>query len=336
MEIRWRADPLGDHWSATTIKLNADIAGEPDPVATLVRRAPADAPTRIASELSPAAPAPPRPAILYLHGFADYFFQAHLGDRLHESGYDLYALDLRRYGRSIRPGQSANYVADLAVYREELDQAARLIRDLAGHRQLVVMGHSTGGLIAALWASHRWQPGTNSATQALVLNSPWIAMHGSRARRAFGAVVSEVVSPVTPRAVVNHLSRHYRDALHVDTGGEWDFDLDLRPSAGFPVRAAWLRAIRRGQAQVARGLGIDIPVLVCAAEESDASERMHDRLLTTDCVLDADRIVAAAPSIGPQVEVLRFPGAHDLALSPAPVRDDYLTATTAWLARRLG
>ena len=45
-----------------------------------------------------------RPAVLYLHGWNDYFFQTHLADYLSDIGYDFFALDLRRYGRSLRRG----------------------------------------------------------------------------------------------------------------------------------------------------------------------------------------------------------------------------------------
>ena len=44
-------------------------------------------------------------AVLYLHGWNDYFFQTHLADVLRRAGFDFYALDLRRYGRSLRLGQ---------------------------------------------------------------------------------------------------------------------------------------------------------------------------------------------------------------------------------------
>ena len=47
------------------------------------------------------AAAPTRRAVLYLHGFVDYFFQTHLAEFFTERGYDFYALDLRKYGRSL-------------------------------------------------------------------------------------------------------------------------------------------------------------------------------------------------------------------------------------------
>ena len=58
-----------------------------------------------------------------MHGFADYFFQTGYAEWWTERGYDFYALDLRKYGRSLRPHQTPNYVTDLREYFAELDAA---------------------------------------------------------------------------------------------------------------------------------------------------------------------------------------------------------------------
>ncbi|HEU4347317.1 MAG TPA: alpha/beta hydrolase, partial [Actinoplanes sp.] len=60
-------------------------------VATLVRRR---------------ADNPSRRAVLYVHGWVDYFFQTHLADFFVERGWDFYALDLRKYGRSLLAHQT--------------------------------------------------------------------------------------------------------------------------------------------------------------------------------------------------------------------------------------
>ena len=44
---------------------------------------------------------PTNAAVLYVHGFVDYFFQTHLADFFLGAGLDFYALDLRKYGRSM-------------------------------------------------------------------------------------------------------------------------------------------------------------------------------------------------------------------------------------------
>ncbi len=40
-------------------------------------------------------------AILYIHGFSDYFFQNNIADWANNLGLNFYALDLRKHGRSI-------------------------------------------------------------------------------------------------------------------------------------------------------------------------------------------------------------------------------------------
>ncbi|WP_082812879.1 alpha/beta hydrolase [Cellulomonas timonensis] len=310
-------DVLGDGWTAQTLRLRPEAGGTP--VATLVHRVP-----------DPGAP-PSRRAVLYVHGFVDYFFQRHVGDAFAAHGDDFYALDLRGYGRSLLPWQEPNYVTDLSMYCEELDAAARVL--LASHDEIVLMGHSTGGLIAALWADARRDAGV---VDAVVLNSPWLDLRGSWLERVVATPLIDVVGQFAPRLKVGRLGGHYGPALHVGTGGEWDYNLAWKPHAGFPVRAGWLRTVRRGHARVARGLGIACPVLVLASDASGPDDRWHDALLSTDSVLDVAQIAARSVGLGPDVAFVEVPGGtHDLALSAEPARTRYLREALDWLDARL-
>jgi alpha-beta hydrolase superfamily lysophospholipase len=309
-----RPDVLGPGWVQQTIHLRPDAHG--DPVATLVHRGDVGA---------------ARTAVLYVHGFVDYFFHPHVADALAAAGQDLYGLDLRDYGRSIRPGRVPNDTRELAVYAEEIDAAVHLLRDSYEH--VVLLGHSTGGLVAALWADARRGRGL---VDAVVLNSPWLDLRGSRLERTVltWAIVG-VIGRVAPDLVVSHLAPHYGQALHAGTGGEWDYDLTWKPHEGFPVRAGFVRAIRRGHARVARGLAIDVPVLVATSDATGPDDRWHEDLLSTDSVLDVADMHRLAPGLGADVTLVEVPGgAHDLALSPAPAREQYLREVTGWLAAR--
>ncbi|HEY8480982.1 MAG TPA: alpha/beta fold hydrolase, partial [Spirillospora sp.] len=133
-------DVLGPGYEAIELPMGRDSEGEV--VATLVRRRRDEAPAAGAR----------RRAVLYLHGFVDYFFQRHLADFYVDLGFDFYALDLRKYGRSLRPYQTPNYVESLTEHFPEIDEAVRIIRDVDDHDVLLLNGHSTGGLVAALWA----------------------------------------------------------------------------------------------------------------------------------------------------------------------------------------
>ena len=305
------ADILGAGWTARTLPLEPDDEGPV--VATLVRHA---------------AAAPTRRAVLYLHGFVDYFFQAHLGAAWNERGYDFYALELRKYGRSLRPGQTPNDVHDLSTYLEELDAAARIIRAEDGHDVLVVLGHSTGGLLASLWAHARR---TSGVIDALVLNSPWFDLNRGWFERVLLTRVMDIVGRVAPRLVIGAIGSDYGRALHRDTGGLWDYDLTWKPHEGFPIRAGWFRAIRRGHARIGRGLAVSCPVLVCCSTASGPYDRWDAALASADCVLSVEQIVARAPRIGPDVTTVQISGGiHDLALSAPGPRQRYLDEVFAW------
>jgi alpha-beta hydrolase superfamily lysophospholipase len=263
-----------------------------------------------------------------VHGYVDYFFQRHLGDWWAEQGFDFYALDLRKYGRSLRPWQTANDVTDLRTYLEELNAAARIIREDDGHEVLVAMGHSTGGLLLSLWAHAQRGRGVIGA---VVLNSPWFDLNRDWFQRVVLTRILDVLGGVAPRVVVGHLAVHYGQSLHVESGGPWEYDLTWKPHEGFPIRAGFVRTIRRGHARLARGLDIDCPVLVCCAGRSGPHDRWHADLATTDSVLDVEHIVARAPGLGSDVTVVRIPdGVHDLALSGPQARQRFFDEVRAW------
>jgi alpha-beta hydrolase superfamily lysophospholipase len=307
------SDILGAAYAARTLALRSDAEGEV--VATLVRRV--------------GAP-PSRRAVLYVHGFVDYFFQTHLADFWIAEGYDFYAVDLRKYGRSLRPHQTPNGCLSLEEYDEELDLAARIIRDEDGHDFLIVMGHSTGGLITSLWANRRCGQGV---VDALVLNSPWFDLNASLRQRTVGTAVIDVLGALRPNLVVGRLHRSYGEYLHVSTGGAWDYELAWKPIDGFPVLAGWLRAIRRGHAQLARGLAIDVPILVACSTRSGPTNSAPDVQFHADCVLNVDHIARRSVLLGAMVTLARIEGGiHDLSLSPAPARAHFFNEVRRWAA----
>ncbi len=304
-------DVLGGAWVARTLELPPDDESARegvDPVATLVHRPPRH-----------------RRAVLYLHGFVDYFFHPHVADALDAAGWDLYGLDLHDYGRSIREGRRPNHTRELAGYAREIDAAVALLR--ADHDRVALLGHSTGGLVAALWADAR--PGR---VDAVVLNSPWLELRKPWFDRVVLTRILRVLGRVTPELVVGHIQPHYGRALHAGSGGEWTYDLAWKPHEGFPVRASFIRTIRAGHARVARGLDIREPVLVLTSDATGPDDRVHDGLLTTDSVLDVAQIAARAPGLGRAVRLVTIPGgAHDLALSPARAREEYLGTVVEFL-----
>ncbi|MGO2663619.1 alpha/beta hydrolase, partial [Mycetocola reblochoni] len=231
----WRPDILGAPFEQRELPLGTDAEG---PVgATLVRIAPSFARgvrrALTASELADVD-------VLYLHGWSDYFFQRELAMWWEARGARFFALDLRKYGRSLRPGQSPGFVDDLHVYDEDIEAALRVIDESTRRpRRLVVFGHSTGGLTASLWASRN-----QDRVAALVLNSPWLELQtGGTGREALAPLIA-VGAKIAPASVMPNIDfGYYSRAVSRSGGGEWDVNPEWRPARGFPVRPAWLQAV---------------------------------------------------------------------------------------------
>ena len=316
----WHPDLLPGY-EATLLALPgaAPAPGEPEDtelVATLVRRIPTG-PT-----------VPRRPAVLYLHGWNDYFFQTHLADALDAMGFAFHALDLRRYGRSLRAGQLRGFITDLDDYATEIDAPADLLA--AEHDGLLLMGHSTGGLVSALWAASR-----PDRVDGLVLNSPWLDLQGSALVRTLGSPLIEALGSRNPTSVLRLQPDlgFYARVLHTEHGGEWDYDTELKVTPSPPIRAGWLRAILVGHQRVAAGLGIEAPVLVLASGASDFARRWHEGLRQVDTVLDVEQIAARAVRLGRHVTLVRIDeGLHDLVLSAPAIRARVLREIERWSA----
>ncbi len=64
----------------------------------------------------------------------DYFFQTEMAEQFNHHGYDFYALDLRKYGRSnLRSSKISIMCVDLNEYDAEITQALEIIGKKAIH-----------------------------------------------------------------------------------------------------------------------------------------------------------------------------------------------------------
>jgi alpha-beta hydrolase superfamily lysophospholipase len=259
-------------------------------------------------------------ALLYIHGFVDYFFQYELANWANQQGFNFYAIDLRKYGRSILKHQKPNNLKDCREYFEELDLAVDLIRNKQGNNRLVLMGHSTGGLIASLYAHHR---ANNIAFDALILNSPFFDFNMPSVIKKVALPVIAAVGRVFPNLPSPAgLKKGYAESIHKDFFGEWEFDLNLKPIAGFKVNLGWINAIYTAQNELQKGLNIQAPVLVMHASKSVPPGDYNPAMQTADAVLDVKDIARYAKVIGTNVEIVKIDdGIHDLILSKKKIRD---------------
>ena len=258
------------------------------------------------------ASAAPRGAVLYIHGFADYFFQRHMAERFAAEGYAFHALDLRKHGRSLRPHQHPNFCKSLSEYYADISRAIDAIGE-----PVLLAGHSTGGLVAALYAH---EGPRREALRALWLNSPffdWRLPEWKMAQLHVGAALGRFFPFLKDERT---LRPDYVNSLLDE---QWEFDLRLKPVLGFGVYYGWLGAITDAHAKVRRGLGLDMPVLAMHSDEADI-------------VLDWRDIARWSRTLGERVTVLPFPGAmHDVVLSRPHIREEIFSQLFAWAERAI-
>lgn len=320
----WEPDVLDGYWRCT-LPLGLDPDGEGEIVATLIRKGEA------------ADTAPVHRAVLAVHGYTDYFFNTELAAPFTARGFAFYALDLRKCGRSWRQRQTPHFTTDLSRYDAELEQAAALIAGETAGAQILVYGHSAGGLIVTLWLDRLRRRGAMSRPPitGLVLNSPFFDLHGPAILRA--TVTSAAIGAVSrlgrgKRVLRGATDGGYGTSLHRDYGGEFDYDLEWKPLGGFPVTAGWLHAVRRGQGQLHRGLDVGVPNLILRSDHSIPETKDPARMQRGDAVLDVAQIARWAGCVGNRTSVVPVADAkHDVFLSLADPRQAAYRELSAWL-----
>jgi alpha-beta hydrolase superfamily lysophospholipase len=331
--IDWKPDVLGPDFEQATLALGRDSEGEV--VATLVRYLPSPKRASWFGRMrGTAQPKAEKTDVLYIHGWSDYFFQKHLAEYWRRQGANFYALDLRKYGRSLRDGQTPGYIENLADYDVDIHAALAAM----GHnvkrsdRKLVLVGHSTGGLILSLWAARH-----SGRANALILNSPWLEYQLTAAMRAVVEPVLGLQGKIAPRALLpNPDLGFYNRSVVKRRGGEWEVNETWRPEKAFSVRSAWLKAILAGHTQVAAGLGIKTPILVLLSDRSLLTARWSEKMRESDVVIDVETTAIRAAKLGRRVTVIRIPHAmHDVLLSNKRARSTAFAEISRWIGSYL-
>ncbi|GAA1961700.1 alpha/beta hydrolase [Microbacterium deminutum] len=329
----WIPDVLGDGFQQRTLALGEDDEGEV--VATIVRHMPDANPLTRAAWLVGERHSLADVDVLYVHGWSDYFFQRRLARFWVDRGARFYALDLRKYGRSLRPGQTPGYVSELGVYDHDIASALEAMGRGAGgtgsSRRLVLMGHSTGGLTLSLWADRH-----PDVASALILNSPWLEFQLSGVTRAALAPIVELRARMRPLNTAPQVDLGFytraQEAV-ADPDDPMDINVEWRPPQTMAVHAGWLNAVLAGHARVASGLAISAPVCVLLSARTAIPSRWSDELTSADTVLVVDDIARAALKLGSSVTVERIAGAlHDVFLSRHDARSMAYARLDRWVA----
>jgi alpha-beta hydrolase superfamily lysophospholipase len=304
LQAQYIADELGEGYEKRTIKMPADEEGEV--ICTIIRKK---------------SNTPSTKAVLYIHGFCDYFFNRELAQALTERGIDFYAIDLRKYGRSILSHQRINSCRNLNEYFPDIDTALSIIKS-EGHTDITINSHSTGGLTTSLYAAAHPK---NKKYNRIILNSPFLSMNQSWFKEKILIPVMSFIGKFFPKLPLpKGLSGLYGETIHKDYKGEWEYNKTWKPILAFPMDAGWLRAIHKAHLQVKEGLNLNDSILVLSSDKSIYGEVWTEEFRNGDAVLDVIEIQELGKTLGPNASIrVVYNGLHDLALSSKPIRTEY-------------
>jgi len=177
-----------------------------------------------------------------------------------------------------------------------------------------------------------------------VLNSPFLDVPGPGVLR--WPPTSGLIAAIA-RAGDKRVARPSNDgvdgygaSLHRDYHGEFDYNLQWKPLGGFPITFGWLRAVRRGQARLHRGLDVGVRNLILRSDHSVSETKGTTDPVALHCgdaVLDVAHIARWAGCIGNRSTIVPVVDAkHDVFLSmPQPRQVAYQQLDT-WLDDYLG
>lgn len=279
------------------------------------------------------APEKTNKSVLYVHGFNDYFFQEEMAERFIKEGYNFYAVDLRKCGRSWLANQKFNDVRDLSEYFADIDTVLQIMKT-EGSEKILLAGHSLGGLTVSLYASEKKG---KELFDAILLNSPFFELSTKN-------VLKKTAIPLIVKRAEKHpetlmdigMTKLYGESLHKDFHGEWGYNLGWKPIDIAPVTFGWVRAVSNGLTKLSQGLQINKPVLILHASKSIDEKKWSDILFTGDAILDIEKIKEQEKNIEGQFSSQPIEGGmHDLVLSRKPVREVVYDTIFSWTKRTI-
>ena len=246
-----------------------------------------------------------RGTVVYLPGNNDYFYQRRFGDTLAAAGYSLLAISFPNHGFASNVDHPYfSTFTDTVVPFSCLDAVRTHYATGPLH---ALVGHSTGALLAALYAHAR--PGV---VHRLVMHSPFVAWN---LNPALHWLLHRIVSPVAHLLPTTNI-QFATGSPNTASMLEWNrapFNPSFKHLLVPPVYSHWVRTVDEGHGSIP-GLSIDCPVYVFSAAASYAPGTWDTQ---SDIVLNhRDMLLQCIQLASDRVSVHQVPGAgHTLEMA---------------------
>lgn len=270
-------------------------------------------------------------AILYIHGFNDYFFNKEFAQRFLEQGYSFFAIDLHNYGKNINKNTQKYYFSDIKEFFPEINKAVDIIKNRYKIENLTIYGLSQGGLIATLYENDY------KRANQLILDSPFFDFNFNWFLENLALPIIAKTGSFFPNIELSSKEVNvFGKTIHKDFEGEWDIDMNLKNiTTNAPIYLGWINAIHKAQQILQEGLNIKIPSLILYSHKSTPEDIDNEDRHSSDIVLDVDDIVKYSNMLSNDKSLIHREkidnAIHGVLLSALPIREKAYKKTFKWL-----
>jgi len=249
-------------------------------------------------------------AFIWIHGYNDYYFHFHVGEKLLENEYDVYAITLRNYGKIAKDRRYIHYVKNWDSYFEDINTSLEWIIKNKKHKKFVLYGHSTGGLISTIYMNNGKY---NNIFDGLILNSPFFDFNDTDINEFIIKYIFYYIPLISPTFVAKSGSNKVSNNGYGKTILQrYYFNQNYKLTYPSHIFGTFLQNATYYQNKIKTNkINISKPILVLYSEQSGI--QCNDN---TDCILDINEIEKYSKLIGNNVKLQSIHGAiHDILLS---------------------
>jgi len=250
-------------------------------------------------------------ALLWVHGFNDYYFHFKIGDTLvNEYDTDIYAITLRRYGSTIKKNDNLLfYTNNLEEYFEDINICINEILN-NNYEKIIMYGHSTGGLTSTIYCDRGLY---KNKIDGLILNSPFYDLNDSSIMEWISKNIIYYLGVINPQFQLSALDNTQWNATNEETLERFYFNPKYKLRGNSPIYAGWIKTIHYYQNQIHNSkINISIPIIVLYSDKT----LKYPKQDKGDNILDVNEINKYSDLIGKNVkEYIIKDATHDVFCS---------------------
>jgi alpha-beta hydrolase superfamily lysophospholipase len=266
-------------------------------------------------------------ALLWVHGFNDYYFHFKIGDALvNEFDTDIYAITLRRYGSTIKKDDNLLfYTDDLEEYIEDINICFNQILN-NDYEKIIMYGHSTGGLTSTIYCDRGMY---KNKIDALILNSPFFDLNDSGIMEWVLKNIIYYIGVINPKFQLSGMDDTQWNATSEETFERFYFNPVYKLRGNSPIYAGWIKTVHYYQNQIHNGdININIPILVLYSDKT----LKYPEQDKGDNVLDVNEINKYSDLLGKNVtEYIVKDATHDVFCSESKPRNNAMSKMLKFL-----